>query len=44
MTVESPAAVVALFRGDVKEYADREIATVSNQSCDHGGAAHAFER
>jgi len=31
MTMESPSAVVALFRGDVKESADREIATVSNQ-------------
>ena len=31
MTVESPAAVVALFRGDVKESADRDISTVSNQ-------------
>jgi len=31
MTVESPSAVVALFRGEVKESADREIATVSNQ-------------
>jgi dipeptidyl aminopeptidase/acylaminoacyl peptidase len=31
MTVESPAAVVALFRGDVKESADRDISTVSSQ-------------
>ena len=31
MTVESPAAVVALFRGDVKESADRDIPTVSSQ-------------
>ncbi|MGF7178950.1 S9 family peptidase [Tunturiibacter psychrotolerans] len=31
MTVESPAALVALFRGDVKESADRDIPTVSSQ-------------
>ncbi|MBB5340195.1 alpha/beta hydrolase family protein [Tunturiibacter gelidoferens] len=31
MTVESPAAVVALFRGDVKASADRDIPSVSNQ-------------
>ncbi|MBB5342256.1 alpha/beta hydrolase family protein [Tunturibacter empetritectus] len=31
MTVESPSVVVALFRGDVKEFADREIASVSSQ-------------
>jgi dipeptidyl aminopeptidase/acylaminoacyl peptidase len=31
MTAESPSAVVVLFRGDVKEFADREIASVSSQ-------------
>jgi dipeptidyl aminopeptidase/acylaminoacyl peptidase len=31
MTVESPAAVVALFRGEVKESANRDISTVSSQ-------------
>ncbi|WP_433967807.1 S9 family peptidase [Tunturiibacter gelidiferens] len=31
MTVESPSAVVALFRGDVKASADRDIPSVSSQ-------------